>query len=251
MILQVFFGEAQTGLGYQFYDKDGTLLGSRVTTGIDSLPEAGGYAVEATPPGGTVGIFWDSTETPDGVSEDLREALREGAPTVEEIADAVWDEAIADHQTAGSTGEQLQAAGDSGDPWATTVPGDYADGTAGAAVGRLNNTPAENPVAIIPAPPANPDLAAVFVDTEDILGAPVTNAVIQIELVTTQPATTEAGRVVGNHVKKMTHEEGTPGRYTVDLETGLKYRAKCAELFGPDGKTFTLETTAETLNLAD
>jgi hypothetical protein len=60
MILQAFFGEDQTGLGYQFYDKDGTLLGSRVTTGIDSLPEAGGYAVEVVVPDDAVGIYWSS-----------------------------------------------------------------------------------------------------------------------------------------------------------------------------------------------
>lgn len=60
MILQAFFGEAQTGLGYQFYDKDGTLLGSRVTTGIDSLPEAGAYAIEVTVPSDAAGIYWSS-----------------------------------------------------------------------------------------------------------------------------------------------------------------------------------------------
>lgn len=60
MVLQVFFGEAQTGVGYQFYDKDGNLLGSRVTTGIDSLPEVGGYAIDVDLPYGTAGIFWNS-----------------------------------------------------------------------------------------------------------------------------------------------------------------------------------------------
>lgn len=60
MILQAFFGEDQTGLGYQFYDKDGTLLGTRVTTGIDSLPEAGAYAIEVTVPSDAAGIYWSS-----------------------------------------------------------------------------------------------------------------------------------------------------------------------------------------------
>ena len=60
MILQAFFGEDQTGLGYQFYDKDGTLLGTRVTTGIDSLPEAGAYAIEVAVPSNAAGIYWSS-----------------------------------------------------------------------------------------------------------------------------------------------------------------------------------------------
>ena len=85
MIIQAFFGEAQTGLGYQFYDESGALLGTRVTTGIVSLPEAGGYAADATAPAGFVGVFWDSAETPDGTSE----ALTSSAPTAIEIADEI------------------------------------------------------------------------------------------------------------------------------------------------------------------
>lgn len=53
------------------------------------------------------------------------------APTAGEIADAVWDEAIADHLTAGSTGASLNAAGGSGDPWVTALPGSYTAGQAG------------------------------------------------------------------------------------------------------------------------
>ena len=60
MIIQAFFGSAQTGVGYQFYDKDGTLLGSRVTAGIDALPEAGGYAAEAVVPATAAGVFWST-----------------------------------------------------------------------------------------------------------------------------------------------------------------------------------------------
>jgi hypothetical protein len=52
-----------------------------------------------------------------------------------EIADAVWDEAIAGHLTAGTTGAQLNAAGAGGDPWSTALPGAYAAGTAGKIIG--------------------------------------------------------------------------------------------------------------------
>jgi hypothetical protein len=64
------------------------------------------------------------------------------AITVAAIADQVWEEAIADHSgTAGSTAEQLSAAGAAGDPWATALPGAYSAGQAGKIVGdNLNAT---------------------------------------------------------------------------------------------------------------
>lgn len=51
------------------------------------------------------------------------------------IADAVWDEAIAGHAGAGSTGEALSAAGSAGDPWNTALPGAYSSGKAGYILG--------------------------------------------------------------------------------------------------------------------
>ena len=50
---------------------------------------------------------------------------------VNEIVDAVWDEALSGHLTAGSTGEALNAAGSAGDPWTTTLPGSYTGSQAG------------------------------------------------------------------------------------------------------------------------
>lgn len=57
------------------------------------------------------------------------------APSAADIADAVWDEAIAGHAGAGSTGEALSAAGAAGDPWTTALPGAYGAGTAGKIIG--------------------------------------------------------------------------------------------------------------------
>lgn len=62
-------------------------------------------------------------------------------PTAAAVADAVWDEAIAGHVAAGSTGEALGAAGSAGDPWTTALPGSYSAGQAGYIVGtNLNAT---------------------------------------------------------------------------------------------------------------
>lgn len=57
-------------------------------------------------------------------------------PTAAENADAVWDEAIAGHLGAGSTGLALNSAGAAGDPWSTALPGAYGAGTAGNIVGN-------------------------------------------------------------------------------------------------------------------
>lgn len=57
------------------------------------------------------------------------------APTAAQVADAVWDEVLAGHLTAGSTGAALNAAGGAGDPWTTPLPGAYGAGTAGKIVG--------------------------------------------------------------------------------------------------------------------
>jgi hypothetical protein len=56
--------------------------------------------------------------------------------TAGQAADAVWDELLADHLTTGSTGAALNAAGSSGDPWATPLPGSYGSGTAGYILGN-------------------------------------------------------------------------------------------------------------------
>lgn len=55
---------------------------------------------------------------------------------VDEIVDAVWDEPLVGHATAGSTGAALSAAGSAGDPWSTPLPGAYGAGTAGNIIGN-------------------------------------------------------------------------------------------------------------------
>jgi hypothetical protein len=63
------------------------------------------------------------------------------ADAVAEIADAVWDEALAGHSAGGSAGAALSSAGSAGDPWGTALPGAYGAGTAGKILGdNLNAT---------------------------------------------------------------------------------------------------------------
>jgi hypothetical protein len=82
-------------------------------------------------------------------------------PSAATIADAVWDEAIAGHAAAGSTGEALGAAGSAGDPWTTALPGAYGAGSAGKLVGdNLNATVSSR------ASQASVDAVDDFLDTE-------------------------------------------------------------------------------------
>ena len=60
-------------------------------------------------------------------------------PTSEDVADAVWDELLSAHVIAGSSGAYLADSGASADPLLNTVPGSYASGTAGAALGRIGS----------------------------------------------------------------------------------------------------------------
>lgn len=73
------------------------------------------------------------------------------APSAAAVADAVWDELLSEHAGVGSTGAGLSAAGASGDPWATALPGAYGAGTAGELIGNMA-----------------PDVDAILVDTAEI-----------------------------------------------------------------------------------
>jgi len=63
------------------------------------------------------------------------------APTANAVADQVWDEVLAGHAGVGSTGEALASAGAAGDPWNTLLPGAYGAGKAGKIVGDNINAP--------------------------------------------------------------------------------------------------------------
>ena len=66
------------------------------------------------------------------IADNAIDAAALAADAGAEIADAVWDEALAGHATAGTAGKKLS---DAGDPWATALPGAYAAGTAGKILG--------------------------------------------------------------------------------------------------------------------
>lgn len=73
--------------------------------------------------------------TASAIAADAIGASELAADAVAEIADAVWDEVLSGHLTAGSTGAGLNAAGSAGDPWSTALPGAYGAGSAGYILG--------------------------------------------------------------------------------------------------------------------
>lgn len=97
------------------------------------------------------------------ISSRLATAGYTAPPSVGAIADQVWDEALAGHVSAGSTGEALSNASSAGDPWGTALPGAYGAGTAGNIVGNnLNATVSSR------APEAGGNVAAILADTNEL-----------------------------------------------------------------------------------
>ena len=83
---------------------------------------------------------WDEAISGHNTAGSTGEALADasaGSATASAIADAVWDEALSGHLTAGSTGAALDdAGGAAADPWNTTLPGAYSSNTAGWILGN-------------------------------------------------------------------------------------------------------------------
>ena len=90
-------------------------------------------------------------------------------PTAAENADAVWDEVLSGHLTAGSTGNALNAAGSAGDPWSTALPGAYGAGTAGKIVGdNLNATVSSRLATAGYTAPDNASITAIKAKTDNL-----------------------------------------------------------------------------------
>lgn len=103
------------------------------------------------------------------IAADAIGASELAADAVAEIADQVWDEALAGHLAAGSTGEALNAAGAAGDPWTTQLPGAYGAGSAGKIIGDNINAPIATVDTVVDAIKAKTDnLPADPADASDL-----------------------------------------------------------------------------------
>jgi hypothetical protein len=107
---------------------------SNGTDGLGAIKTAvDGISVSAPTAGEVADAVWtEALADHSGVAGSVAEALDgASAPSAADVAGAVWDEAMAGHVSAGSTGAALNAAGGSGDPWVTALPGAYTTGQAG------------------------------------------------------------------------------------------------------------------------
>lgn len=152
---------AADGTGYNL--GGGSVVAASVTGAVGSVTGNVGGNVTGTIGGLTAGAVADMFDTNSGTTyasavagslvKEIADNVAGGSLTEAGIADAVWDEAIAGHAGAGSTGAALSSAGTAGDPWSTALPGAYAAGTAGQIVGDMLDEPISSRLA--PTTPGN------------------------------------------------------------------------------------------------
>lgn len=272
MIFTARFGAAQAALGYAFYNSSGVIIGSRTTSGIVSLPETGSYMVDVAIPSGAVVIYWNDTTTLATALEDLtvlNEVLAidvggggagSGAYTItvtvtdgtDPLENAIVRliEGVSSYTaTTDASGEAVFAldaatysvavtkAGYQFTPTTRTVTGNEA--------GTLTND-LEMELRTAPPAPGDPDLCAVYVDTQTIIGEAIEDAEIVFSLLKGVRVST-GGRVVSQASETVTTDVN--GRASIELEKGLRYHAVNTSLFGTNGVKFTVPDE-DTLDLA-
>ena len=134
----------------------------------------------------SVGAMAANVLTASAINADAITAAKVAADVSAEIADAVWDETLAGHLGAGSTGEALNAAGAAGDPWTTALPGAYGAGSAGNIIG--NN---------LDATVSSRASAAALTTVDNEVGA-IDTAVLAVKAKTDSLTFTVAGQVDAN-----------------------------------------------------
>lgn len=160
-------------------------------------------------------------------------------PTTAQIAVAVVDQALSGHATAGTVGGALQSASASGDPLAQLVPGSYAAGTGGYALGKLNVPTPTTPVVVIPGSPVDASLCRLYGYFENINSAIDSTLTVQITLIAPGVAASER-LITGRSITASIDSQGRLsylGQPYVDLQrndlltpAGSTYQVTCAAL---------------------
>jgi len=133
---------------------DTVVDGIKATT--DALPDSGALSSLATA---------SALATTDAVCDAIKAVT--DTLSVSAISDGVWDEAIAGHAGAGSTGAALSAASAAGDPWTTAIPGSYTAGQAGYVVGTTIVNKLTNDAIVYVNPSTAYDLELIRSDAYD------------------------------------------------------------------------------------
>lgn len=140
--VQIYTGFPQTG---DVYDRLGAPAGASVSADVAAVKtqtaaiEVDTQDIQSRIPAALVAGRIDASIG--AMAANVLTAAATAADFGAEVADAVWDEAIAGHLGVGSVGEKLNAAGSAGDPWTTALPGAYGAGSAGKIIGdNINAT---------------------------------------------------------------------------------------------------------------
>jgi hypothetical protein len=105
MILSVDFGAPETGIGYQFMDRAGNLLGTH-SIDVSAGSQPGMFFIQVTPPGNATAIIWDCAS---GITarDDFQElAYLESSLGEEQISQIVVDASLV---IPGSIGAEFDA----------------------------------------------------------------------------------------------------------------------------------------------
>ena len=100
--------------------------------------------------------------------------------------------------------------GGGADPLLAAVPGTYAAGTAGAALGKLNAVAPAAPVVVVPGVPAEQGLCRVYAYLETVDNLPAANVEVEFTLVTAGVTASER-LIAGRTVAARTDAQGASG----------------------------------------
>lgn len=168
---------------------------------------------------------------------------------VAEAADAVWEEAIADHSgTSGSTAEALSAAGSAGDPWITALPGSYTSGQAGYIVGTNLNATVSSRATQTSVDTIDGIVDDILVDTGTTLQAELDGIQADTEDIQSRlPAALVSGRIdasVGAMAANVMTAAAAAADLTTELQSGL---ATASALSAIDTKIDIIDTNVDAI----
>jgi hypothetical protein len=161
----------------------------------------------------------------------------ENAPAGGGGASDPWEELAADHNTTGTMGAKMNAAGNAGDPWGTDLPGAYSGNQAGAIIGRFNIDPPDAPLIVVIAPDTDAQLTGYLI-TRNAYGEIQAGVTLRFTL-------TKAPAITGNSESTISFSE------TSDADGLLQHAftkgATYSQSRGRDGAkvTFTVPDTAD------
>jgi hypothetical protein len=150
-------------------------------------------------------------------------------PTAGAVADQVWDEASADHNSPNTMGAKLNSAGAASDPWGVALPGAYTSGQAGKIVGDNLNAKVGDVKAKTDNMPASP-AAVSDIPSAATIASTVWSAVTRTLTAASDSSgvTTLLGRILGT-LDTGTHKPQTGDSYgRLGAPTGASVSADIA-----------------------